>query len=412
MPAKRKAKTPLVDGNGADAQTSTALHLEPGQRALEPDVVSQVDGIPARYHGGWQWLLSGIRRHPRDVLLSLLFAWSGLQLAVWAAFAGAIAGMVLAAGVLGQHPFGADLPGIIGSKTVSPIALVLGLVLGFVGGFVGVLVWIIGFHFTQWLGGMIAGAILGALLLIVFTAYERTWLRLRGYRRLSRFEVREIALMVKEVADRMNLDGLPRFAIEDSQMPNAWTHARTIVLTTGLLRNLDDGEIRAILAHELHHWRTGDVVGLYLQTAVAWPLALALNIGHRLGEPKGRGSRNALLAFVGWFIGFPAQVITRFLIAPAVASTRRRYEYEADAAAAQLGYSAQLITAIQKIGAFESGRSGWENTLAATHPPVELRVEALQPPLPDDAVFQEDELRGPSLRQVWPLLRNFWLRWT
>lgn len=42
--------------------------------------------------------------------------------------------------------------------------------------------------------------------------------------------------------------------------------------------------------------------------------------------------------------------------------------------------------------------------MAATHPPVELRLEALQAALPDDWEYQEEELRGPSKTEIRRLL--------
>src|SRR5207248_4911105 len=188
-------------------------------------------------------------------------------------------------------------------------------------------------------------------------------------------------------AEGMNLDGLPRFAMDDSAMPGAWSHMRTIVLSTGLLQTLDDGELRGVLSHELHHWRTGDAVGLHLVWACAWPIALTANVGLFLAGAGRKSRRGALLVLAGWAIAWPAWVILRFLIVPVVASTQRRYEYMADAAAGQLRYGAQLSTALRKLSTFESGRTGWERAMKATHPHTELRIEALQPPRPDDPVY-------------------------
>ncbi len=52
------------------------------------------------------------------------------------------------------------------------------------------------------------------------------------------------------------------------------------------------------------------------------------------------------------------------------------------------------------MGAFEGGRSGWEQAMRATHPPTELRLEALQPPRPDDFEYQEEDLRVPKPAEV------------
>jgi Zn-dependent protease with chaperone function len=251
-----------------------------------------------------------------------------------------------------------------------------------------------------------SGAIVATIITITMATFERLGLRLRGYRRLSRDEVRRVAPLVQEIADGMDLDGLPRFAISDMVIPNAWTHMRTIVITSGLLQMLDDAELRAVLAHELKHWRCGDAVGLHIVWAASWPLAVTFNVGMLIAgrrqatvvapSAKFRG----FLSLIGWAIAWPAWVILKVIIAPTVAAFQRRYEYEADAAAAQLGDAAAMMSALRKMSAFEGGRSGWEDVMAATHPPTELRVEKLQAPKPDDADYQEDELRGPSWKEA------------
>src|SRR5262249_38400713 len=83
----------------------------------------------------------------------------------------------------------------------------------------------------------------------------------------------------------------------------------------------------------------------------------------------------------------------------AMATDQRDYEYQADRAAADIGLGDDLISALKKMTAFEGGRTGWEQALAATHPPTELRIEALQQPKPDDAEYQEDRLRGPTWKE-------------
>ncbi len=45
--------------------------------------------------------------------------------------------------------------------------------------------------------------------------------------------------------------------------------------------------------------------------------------------------------------------------------------------------------------------------MAATHPPVELRVEALQKARPDDGEYQEDDIEGPTRGE----LRRIFLIW-
>src|SRR5206468_2294013 len=103
-----------------------------------------------------------------------------------------------------------------------------------------------------------------------------------------------------------------------------WTHMRTIVLTRGLLGDIDEKEspprgemgddaLRAILAHELHHWDAGHVVALQFLWACSWPLALLFNVATWLWGRRG------FLALVGWLALWPTWVITKFLIVPMTA---------------------------------------------------------------------------------------------
>lgn len=372
---------------------------------------SGVDGIPASYDDGKQWLIHGLRRHPRGVLVALVLSWTGTWLAFWGAAFGAVLGILIAVGATSSgHGLGVAL-----GQSVTPLAVVGGFFIGAAGGFLLVLRAIYANHPLQPLIALVTGFVAAALLMLMIATYERLGLRLRGYRRLSRDEVRRVAPLVKDVAEAMNLDGLPRFAIADLAIPNAWAHMRTIVLTTGLLQTLDDAELQAILAHELHHWHSGDSVGSRLVWCAAWPIALTVNIGRYLAGGEYGGDlgksvpriQKGIVYLIGWGIAWPGWLMLKYVVVPIAASTKRRYEYEADAAAASLGLAAPLSSALRKMGAFESGRTGWEQAMAATHPPTELRVEVLQQPKPDDAVYQEDELRGPTRAELKRLLTPF-----
>ncbi len=367
---------------------------------------SGVEGIPGEYNDGTEWLRNGLRRHLGVSIVSVIVGWTGVWISLWGAAIGAIVGLFVALGVVSV--VGAPLFSQIGGgQAVTIVSVMAGLVLGAVGGFLEVLKFIV-WHPIALVGSAVAGAILSLALVIGAACFERWGLRVRGYRRLSRDEVRKIAPLVRDAADAMNIPALPRFAIQDTVIPNAWTHMRTVVVTTGMLETLTDGEIRAILAHEFAHWRAGDSVGLRFIWAAAWPVTLIYNLGVLLsgrapgaaGQKSGKNVFTTLLAVIGWFILWPSWVITKCLIAPLTAASQRRYEYEADARAFDAGYGPDLISALRKISAFEGGRTGWEAAMAATHPPTELRIEALQPSHDDDWEYQEDELRGPSKAEI------------
>jgi Zn-dependent protease with chaperone function len=304
-------------------------------------------------------------------------------------------------------------------QAISVVSLSLGLVLGALAGFVLTAVPTAAANPIAGAVSICLGTVLTILVVVFMAALERPLLRLRGYRRLSRDESRRVSPLVQQVAGAMALDGLPRFAMSDSLVPNAWTHMRTIVLTAGLLQMLEDRELAAVLAHELHHWQQGDAVGLRLLWAAALPTALVLNLGTWIagsgasprsassdGTDVARRSARGTLGLIGWAISWSPWIITKLVLAPMAAATQRRYEYEADARAASIGCSSALSSALSKIGAFESGRTGWERAIVATHPPIALRIEALQPLREDDSAFQEVDLGRPSVEDLIRVIRS------
>jgi len=372
------------------------------------------------YEGGQGWLRRGLRRQRPAVLTALVVSWTGVWLAPWGALLGGFAGMLAAGGIATAWAAQHHLYELGAGQTVTVAGLGLGLVLGAVGGF---LLTVLGTTLANPLAGAVS-VVLGVVIMIVVTVFaaalERPMLRLRGFRRLSQDEARRVVPLAQQTAGELALDGIPRFAISDVLVPNAWAHLRTIVLTAGLLQMLDDAELAAVLAHELYHWRRGDAVGLRLLWAAALPLALMLNLGFWIAgsgaakrassadsgsgapQPAARG----VVGVIGWSLAWAPWIITRFVLAPMSAATQRRHEYEADAAATSIGRADALASALSKIGAFELGRTGWERAIVATHPPVSLRLEALAPHRDDDTDFQEVDFGRPSFSDLIRLFRS------
>jgi len=338
----------------------------------------------------------------------------------WGAALGSLVGTLAGFGIVTGWAVEHHLFAFGAGQAVSLVGIAAGFFLGGLAGSLLIFVGVVTAHPSAGLVSITCGALLSIIVVVLVAAFERVSLRIRGYRRLSRQEVRRVAPLVKGVADAFELDGLPRFSMSDGPIPNAWTHMRTIVLTTGLLQMLDDDELIAVLAHELHHWRSGDAVGLRVVWAAALPIALLLDLGTWIAGGSGATlqrreaatsqerirRRAGAFAVIGWAIAWAPWVITRLVVAPLSAATQRRYEYEADAAAAAIGLSAALSSGLRKMGAFEGGRSGWERAMVATHPPTELRLEALEQPRSDDAVYQERDLGLPSFRELSRILRS------
>lgn len=201
-----------------------------------------------------------MRRQRPAVLTALLVSWTGVWLAPWGAVLGGFVGMLAAGGFATGWAVEHHLYEIGAGPAVSVVSLSFGLVLGALAG----CALAVAAGAANPVAGVVSVGLGGALtfaVVILLAALERSMLGLRGYRRLSRDEARRVAPLLQQVAVEMELNGLPRFAMSDTVLPNAWTHMRTIVLTAGLLEMLDDAELAAVLAHELHHWREGDAIG-------------------------------------------------------------------------------------------------------------------------------------------------------
>ncbi|WP_224268839.1 M48 family metallopeptidase [Haloprofundus salinisoli] len=162
------------------------------------------------------------------------------------------------------------------------------------------------------------------------------------------------------------------------------SESTTVTLSTGLLRELDDAELRAVVAHELAHVRNRDVA---VMTAVSMPVVLAEELSD---EP--------LLGPVLSVVTAPLRLVGELLLA----DFSRAREFAADRAAAALtGDPSALASAFRKLdgatvdtpedmrrhdAAFgivspytDTSTVRWWNRrhLLATHPSLEERLSRL-----------------------------------
>lgn len=344
---------------------------------------------PSRYPTFVGWLKAGFRRHHPAILGALIAAWTGLPFALWAAAVGLVLGAV--AGGLGSS-FVADKLGTLGDLFNLFGGGILGALVGAVVGLLSGLLliyFVLITHPLQFLSLLIAGVLISLLVFLAMDLGTTLLMPLRGYRHPSRRERQKLSPLFVDAGARMGLDVLPDYWISDSKKPGAWAHMRAIVVTRGLLGDydatdsapqpdLDDPALTAILAHELNHWEHADVVGLTMVTACFAPFVLIVNFVQWLRI------RSEWMGLILWFFFWPIWLCSRFVIVPLMGQASRRYEFEADARAATLGepYRLGLRRALTELSAWEAPRSGWEEVLAATHPPIEARLEALEQPIP------------------------------
>lgn len=357
---------------------------------------------PALYPSWTRWITAGFQRYENATMLGLLIGWTGVIFALWAAAIGAVAGLLsfLFISVFHSSAFGEFL-----GHAPPAASLFGGLIAAVAGGIFAFGYTYAGAIFTHpgdLFLSVATGGVLAAIIVAGYGALEHRILRLRGFRRLSRDEMRRLAPLIQSAADALNLGALPRFAMTDERIPKAGAGTRTVYLSRGLLTALDDGELRAVIAHELAHWKNADVIGKLFVWATAWPVLLLYEVGVWLSTrtvtvsvggspvPLTRG----LLPFIGTAIAFPAYFLVNLALVPVISRDSRLAEYRADLAVRSGGLGDQLISALRKLELFEPGNTGWERRLAATHPATELRVEALQQPRPDDDDYWQPELGG------------------
>lgn len=198
---------------------------------------------------------------------------------------------------------------------------------------------------------------------------------------------------VRELAQRMRIQ-MPEVWLYDAPDPNAFATGPTknsamVAVSIGLLENLNEDEVRAVLAHEIGHVWNGDMFTTTVLMGLMNTFVYFISnfIARHLAE------RNAALGFISYFL---LQIVLSFLAMIPICWFSRRREFEADkfsakaygpapmisalggiqrfVEAAQVEYSTQDALATMKIS---GSTGGWMN-LFATHPPIEERIAALK----------------------------------
>lgn len=160
---------------------------------------------------------------------------------------------------------------------------------------------------------------------------------------------------VKQLADKSGLP-MPKLAVVPNNTPNAFTFGRTTSSATlavheGLLRQLNEDEVKGVIAHELGHIKHKDYVVMTVLSALPLIAYLIAQVALRAGAYSSVGRRNskdnsgAALIAIG-VISFAIYIIT-FLIVMRLSRLREHY---ADAYSAYVtGSPRELESALAKI---------------------------------------------------------------
>jgi len=190
--------------------------------------------------------------------------------------------------------------------------------------------------------------------------------------------------------------GMPEVAIFDAPEPNAFATGASrnnalVAVSTGLLRNMSQDEVEAVLGHEVSHIANGDMVTLTLIQGVVNTFVMFLSrvIGYAIDRALNRGS-DSHSPGIGYHVSvIVLQIVLGFLASIIVCWFSRQREFRADAGGAHLAGKRKMISALERLkGA--SGHSslpeqvtafgiiGGAHKLFMTHPPLEERIAALQ----------------------------------
>lgn len=165
---------------------------------------------------------------------------------------------------------------------------------------------------------------------------------------------------------------------------------RRIVLFDTLVDTLSEAELEAVLAHEIGHYRCGHIprqlgFGLLLafgaMAAFGWWMdhpALLMALG--LPEAVSTGA-TALQDALGLYLFALVLPMALAPLGPLASLLSRRYEYEADAFAAQETNASDLIdalVALHRDNAAPLTTDAWYSTFHDSHPPAALRIAALE----------------------------------
>jgi len=199
---------------------------------------------------------------------------------------------------------------------------------------------------------------------------------------------------VHKLADAAQI-GRPEVAVYDGP-PNAFAtgafrDSALVAVSTGLVEGMSKEEVEAVLGHEVSHISNGDMVTLTLIQGVLNTFVFFLSrvVGFVVDKAVFRTERGIGPGF--YITMIVCQIVFGIIASAIVAWFSRQREFRADRGSANLLGSPQpMIAALARLGGVQTGGLpdsvkafgiSSESRLAqmfATHPPIQVRIAALQ----------------------------------
>ena len=258
-----------------------------------------------------------------------------------------------------------------------------------------------------WIGGIVGGprgAMIAFILALVingisFWFSDKIILKMYKAYEVPKAQYYHLYKLVGELSSTAKLPK-PRLFMIENDSPNAFATGRDpehacLCVTKGLLRILEEDELKGVLAHELAHVRNRDTLIMTVTAAIAGAIMLLANIarwaaifgGGSRGRSRGSGNLFGLIAIS--IIAPIAAIIVQLAIS-------RSREYGADRRGAYIARDSRgLAAALAKLSQSQTRhrlqaspqtahlfivnpfKGSFITNLFSTHPPVKERITRL-----------------------------------
>ena len=199
---------------------------------------------------------------------------------------------------------------------------------------------------------------------------------------------------VQELSQRLRVT-MPEVWIYTAPDPNAFATGPTknnamVAVSTGLLENMNEAEVRSVLGHEMGHVWNGDMFTMTVLSGLMNTFVYFISMWvQRLFAERDQ-------PMLGFVVSIVLQIGLGFLAMIVVGWFSRHREFGADRFSAKAYGPSPMISALKSISRFQeeaqaqnalsdplatmkiSGDTGGWMRLFATHPPIEERIAALQ----------------------------------
>lgn len=204
---------------------------------------------------------------------------------------------------------------------------------------------------------------------------------------------------VESLASRAGVK-MPEVGIYHSAEVNAFAtgpsrNRALVAVSSGLLHNLSKEEIEGVLAHEMSHVTSGDMLTMTLMQGVlnTFVVFLSRALAYIIESAIGRDSEG-IDFMIYWAASIILEIVFGILAGLVLCAFSRRREFSADKGGAMLAGKSKMIAALKRLSqcsqkidtskkqaAFAALKISDKPSLLkwwSTHPPLEKRIERLQ----------------------------------